>query len=275
MKILNSRVLIIGIGVLLIGGSLLGQEEYQKRRGDRSTRMKVGNSVEKMSEALNLTAEQEAEIKGIMKSSKMDRKEQQQVDRTQVETQILEVLTTEQQVAFNELKAQREERLANRKEARTAIMEFREKSIEPFIHQKRVELESVLTEEEKSSLDRIRSLKSDIDIRGDRNRKGRNADRQRLSKEDRKVLKEISEKHVEDIDRLQRQIEENQASWNKEIQAIREAYQMQDDGMQDDGMQEEGIKREAKREERKGKQARNGEKGKGKNIRFLLMDIGN
>jgi len=266
MKLVNSKILIVGIGAFLLMGTLFGQREIHNKRGDRPNRQNSERMLEKMSEELELSDEQKTEIKEILKSQKETKKEDRKAAREEVQAEILEVLTPEQAEAYNALKAEREERNAKRKEAHEAIKAFKEKNVEPFILQKRLELESILTEEEKASLATIRESKSGSKkVKG--NRKGQKSSRQRLSKDDREVLQSISKKYAEDIDRLQGEIEGRQESWKKEIQAIRDAYKWEE------GVDKKNDKREGKRDGRKEKHEKKGKKGLGKDARFLLMDI--
>jgi len=266
MKLINSRILILAIGAFLFMGTLLGQEEYQKKRGERPNRQNSERILDKMSEDLDLSDEQKTEIKEILKSQKESRKEEEKESREEVQAEILEVLNPEQITAYNAQKAEREEQRAKKKEAQEAVKDFKEKNIEPFILQKRLELESILTEEDKASLVELRASQTEKNIKG--NRKGQKRDRQRFSKEDRETLMFIAEKYEENISRFQGEIEGRQESWNSEIKAIREAYKWEEEGVN-----EEKESRLSKMEERKGKQERKGKKGVGKDVRFLLMDI--
>ena len=268
MKLLKIKVLIIGIGVMLIASSMFGQEEDHTRRRDRAAQMKMDHVSKKMTEDLNLSDEQEAEIKEILKAFRKERRTIQTVEKSKVDAEIREVLNSEQQATFEKMKVEREERLTKRKEGQTAIKEFREQNIAPFILQKRTELEALLSNEEKAGLEKIRSSKPETNMKGNRIRKGKNGKRQRISKEDRTLLKEISEKYATDIDRLQEEIEEKQAVWNKEIQSIKDAYRSKEEGKQ-----KENDKRNTKREERT--ERKRGSREKGKDIRFLLMDVKN
>ena len=260
MRVVKSIVLIIG--ALILTAPLMGQEN-KRMRGD--------NNLRHMSQELDLSDEQKAKVKEIMKSSRKNFKEEQKASKEEMEARVIEILSPEQLTRFNELKAKKEEKNTKRKEAHAAIKEFRDKNIEPYTLAKRMELEEILSIEDKATLNQIRaSMPSDI-VEGERKRRGRQNKEHRMSKENRESLKAINKKYADDIEVLQDDIKSKQETWNKELRSIRDTYNLNGE----EGIQGEREKAGRERKQRSGKKKgrKSGENENMKNARFLLMPV--
>lgn len=278
--------------VMLIAVLLLVQNaEAQHRAHHKGEQM-----LEKMKTELQLTAEQETQVKAIQEKYQVemedlktqdfeDKMERRTAFRTLVKAQkeeISQILTEEQKAIARKKRGERREhhqaRKGERKELRQALKTYKETNIHPVILAQRAKLEQDISAEDKATIADLRlvfeQLKTEKvahkqafskDKKGDRpnrqemmtQRKAKKEAIKEQYQEEFEMLKALNEKYSAQIDALHQEIEPQKEVWKKEMEAIKAEYEIEEkNAIQKRGHQKHSMKH----------------KGMGGKKHFILLD---
>lgn len=249
---------------MLIAVLLLVQDvKAQDRPHHRGEQM-----LEKMKTELQLTAEQETQVKAIQEKyqpqmealktqefeDKMERRAAFKVLMKAQKEEISQILTEEQKAIAQEKRGERRERHQARKgeqkELRQALKTYKETIIHPIILAQRAKLELDISAEDKVTIADLRlvfeQLKAEKiahkqefskDKKGDRpNRQEMMAQRKAKKEaikeqyqEEFETLKALNEKYSAQVDALHQEIEPQKKVWKKEMETIKAEYETEEE----------------------------------------------
>ena len=191
------------------------------------------------------------------------------------------ILTDEQKELLQEKRKAQHERMkakmdkVDKEGLHQELKNYHETNIKPVILEQRVKLESAISDDDKATLESIRSVLSDLpkpDFKGRRHKhrlkgEGMKQERPELTdeqKEARASLKELTEKYGENIEALLAELQPQQEEWKKATREIAKSYlpEREHDG-------------EFHKRDKRNHTKREGLKGKIKGMhqaRFLLLD---
>lgn len=174
--------------------------------------------------ALNAEQKQKMEDIHLVYHEKMveERKKQHETMKSLREAEraeMMEVLSPEQQDKLKEL---RKEKKKEHRELRQELMQYHRSQVAPVLKTYRQQLEMQLSTEEKQSIEKARTMQSEL-------RKNRKSNPQEeLTVEDRKaiqdLLKPVIENHKDFFSSMHKELQPKQEIWEKDLQAIREKH---------------------------------------------------
>ncbi|MEL7118704.1 MAG: T9SS type A sorting domain-containing protein [Bacteroidota bacterium] len=285
------------LGIAMLSTILLTAQNDNNRG-----RRQGGDRIEMLTQQLNLTDDQVAQIQALetdfktkMKAlrdqdfeSQEDRKTAFQALRAEQETAFNNILTEEQQAELSALKSERKERFQKRMGERKARMEnvdreamhkelkaYHDENVLPTLLTQRAKLESKISVEDQELITELRGQKAEMTgergTKGQRGAKrGERKGKKELTEEDkekRAEVKALLEKYADDIKALHAEIETQQAQWTEDIKAIRAKY------IPESEEGREMKKRGKGKKEGKGEKMRKGKREGGmKALHFLLLD---
>ena len=273
--------LIIGIFLSLVTFSFASAQVLETEEGrHRQKRVDRENQrFGKLSEALELTAEQKKEVYELMKASKKEAKDlksqfnksqdvseeertviknEQREIRSELDAEIMTVLDEVQRTKYTDIIQDRNERSQKRGEQRELIRAYTEDHIKPVLQGQRMKLEDLITAQDKLKLEELRTNIPPLALQNKR-RRGKHQGQSRLSKEDKESLRALIEAYRGDIDTLHDEIADQQKEWKEYKDSVNREMRGRDSS------------KKLKREKRQDKSS---QKAQHKYAAFLLMEIG-
>lgn len=211
-------------------------------------------SPQQKKEMFELTKAHRAEMRKIGRGE--DAKEMKKSLRLEYDRELQELLDEKQLEKYLSKKEEKKQKADKRKESRDKMKAYQEANITPFIKEQREKLESLLSEDEKEALEKIREQRPGKNRMRKRQLQNRGGQRARLSEHVRNELSAIIENHKSEIEKLHREIESKKEEWKDDMKEMRS---------------EEEKRRKQKKKGKKRHVTKNRE-GDMKYFRFLLMD---
>ena len=219
---------------------------------------KTHKSPEHLSEELDLTDEQVAELKEIKENYRGSMKEA----RKQMKEDMQAVLTDEQKARLKEIK---EKARKGREEQRREMKEYRKANIEPIMLEQRKKLDEYISEEDKTLIDELRTerkalheemkaKRKEMKKEGERSRSAISEDKKESMKLQREKVQELVEKYDDKITEILSELDEEKMKWKEDLKEMREK------NMEESRMGDRRSKYRALRNRKMSK------------ARFLLMD---
>lgn len=277
----NSKLL-IGIFLFLASFSFVNAQEIEtkKTRQLENRESRENRRFGKLSEKLDLSAEQKKSIYELMQNSKKESKamksqfrksensneedralikSEQQKLRANLDAEIMTVLNEEQRAAYTTLIEERDARINEHQEHRELLRSYTKENIQPVLLAQRKKLENVITPEDQAIIAELRSNISSQAFKGKGKRNAKRGEGNKMSKDERTSLKALVDKYKSDIEALHEEIADEQEEWKAYKESIRPAKK--------DDNSDQDLKPNKRMDKKEGK-------GYRKYGAFLLMDLG-
>ncbi len=254
--------------VLMVSQNLLAQHHPHHRFHHE----KHQTLVDMVMDDLELTEEQQQQLAELRKKLKEERKAlkeeihaNEDISREEMHkkmmgqreaqfAQVMNILNEEQQAILKAKKEEVEAEMKQRrvrmkkhraemKDLRSEMKTYKEANIQPKVAAQRAKLETVLSEEDKATIAELRPVFKELKQRHERRFGGKQAPKERPSKEEieerkaehkakmetlkphKETLKALAEKYDADIEKLYTALDADHELWKKEMKAIHKKYQ--------------------------------------------------
>jgi Spy/CpxP family protein refolding chaperone len=266
----------------------------------RPQRGPARQGIQQFKSELNLTDEQEQQIKTLnegfqakvkalreAEGERSEKRTQMQTLRKEHQTAIQNVLTEEQKATLKSLREEareeRKDRRANfdKEGLRSELEAHRTNTVLPVLKSQRAKLEEQLSEEDKTSIEKLRTDLKPAERRMERGEgkgKGERGQPKGFTEEEKarhEQLRGLVEKYEEEIDALMEEIKPQARKWREETKAIQEKYRPEPAERPSQKMKR-GSAMKGKKEGQRGQRAERSRRGEFRSMiskgRFLLMD---